>query len=178
MHPTSHGARLQARGHPLRNPHHCTHNAPPSTSPLLRTPASPPTLPSLSHKHTHTHRRYHLAIALHRRPPTHHSPYRTWPRARRPTSSASAHSYTHPLLTPCHAPMRRHTHGAEARRHATPVNTSAPARGPVQVSPGQTRVNTAQTAQPATAQSQQTHTRTHRAHTHTPCTHQQPSSLS
>ncbi len=31
------------------------------------------TLPSLSH--THTHRRYLLAIALHRRLPPHHSPY-------------------------------------------------------------------------------------------------------
>ncbi len=88
------------------------------------------------------------------------------------------HTSTHPLLTSCHAPTRRHTHGAAASRHATPVNTSAPARGPVQVSPGETRVNTAQAAHPATARSQQTYTRTHHAHTHTPCKHKQPSSLS
>ncbi len=147
-----------------------THNAPPATSPLLRTPSSTPTPPSLSH--THTHRCYHLAIALHRRPPTHHSTYRTCPRARRPTSSASAHSYAPLLLTDCHAPTRRHSHAAAARRHATPVSTTAPARGPVQVSTGKTRVNKAKTAHPA-----------HRpiptnTQAHTPCTHQQPSSLS
>ncbi len=174
QHTAPHGARLLARGQPLRNPHHCAHSSPPTTTPLLRKPSSSHTLLSLSYMlaHATTSPSRNTAARPHTTPHTAHVHAPSGPHV------LKVHTPTHPLLTACHAPTRRCTRAAVVRHHATPVNTSAPARGPVQVSPGETRVNTAQTAQPATAQFQQTHTRTHRAHTHTPCTHQEPSSLS
>jgi hypothetical protein len=116
-------------------------------------------------KHAHTHRRYLLAIAQHRRRP-HTTPhtYYTCPRARRPTPSANAHFYTPATYrlactnTPTHA-----WRGSPSSHH-----TSQHVRAGPWTSPSQPRRNPRQHSPSSTPRHRPIPTNTY---THTPCTH-------